>query len=352
MVYDNLLLAYGGGIIGDAHRATQYVDSAVLAIGIGGVGIAALSSLRGKIHSQLIPDNPGEDFPKYESIQLLGIDSDEMDYRKYRGSCRLGENEFYSICNYRLHQALQQKRVIKEDPTLNWMDIDCIQEVFHPSIRQIGRFLLMKKVGDLKTEIMKKCHSALRARRRRKLDVYVFAGVSGGTGSGCFLDVCYIVREIAREMGIEARIYGYFFLPDVVTGKPEVASKKGGVAYNYATGYATLKELDYHMDLRAANDHFVQNYGNGLKVDTQEPPVDMCHLISAVRADGTPAENGFGYAINVASDYAMACLAQVDSNGMDDESGVTMRGHLDGVAQGVLNLRKKHGANKSEAKRS
>lgn len=32
------------------------------------------------------------------------------------------------------------------------------------------------------------------------LDVYIFAGLSGGTGSGCFLDTCYIVQKALEGM--------------------------------------------------------------------------------------------------------------------------------------------------------
>lgn len=351
MLYDSLLLSCGGGIIGEASKSNQYTGSAALAIGIGGTGVAALSELKGKIYQQLHPDNKGEPLPKYEGIQLLAIDSDDTDYKKYRGNCRLRDDEFFSVSNKRLDDMLKNKGNIQQDPIMNWMEIDQITERLSPEgaggVRQIGRFLLMSKVSELDTKIQSKCATALTTRGKDSLDIYIFAGISGGTGSGCFLDVCYIVRQIIKRNGWNAKIMGYFFLPDVVTNKPEVMAKPASVAYNNSNGYAAMKELDYLMSLKTANDYFEQNYGGTLQVKTQEPPVDMCHLISAVKADGSMVPNGFSYGINVASDYVMAYLAEVDLQGQGDESGMTMRGHLSNIERGVGTLPRVHGANLS-----
>ncbi len=351
MLYDSLLLNYGGGIISDTSRSKQYNGSAALAIGIGGTGVAALSTLKGKIYSQLHPDNPDDPVPRYSGIQLLAIDSDETDYKKYRGNCMLRDDEFFSISNSKLAGALQEKGQIMGNPLMNWMEIEKIQELLSPQgaggVRQVGRYLLMSKASSLDNLIQSKCSTALKARGKDSLDIYIFAGISGGTGSGCFLDVCYIVRQIIKRNGWNAQIMGYFFLPDVVTSKPEVMAKPSCVSYNNSNGYAAMKEMDYLMSLKSANDRFVQNYGANLMVDTQDPPVDMCHLISAVRADGSLVPNGFSYGINVASDYAMAYLADVDLKGQGDESGLTMRGHLANVTRGVDGLPRRHGANLS-----
>lgn len=191
------------------------------------------------------------------------------------------------------------------------------------------------------------------------LDVYIFAGLSGGTGSGCFLDTCYIVQKALEGMGKaqSANVMGFFFLPDVVTSKPQVAADPVKVNYNSSNGYAAMKELDYLMSLKDADDWFRQNYGT-FKIETQEPPVKMCHLISATKSDGSLVPNGFQYCINVAADYVMAYLADVElpatnRNATDGSStptteyGLTMRGHLANVGNGVSGLHRIHGANLS-----
>lgn len=358
MTYESLLLNSGGGIIDKNDRSPQFQHSAALCIGIGGTGVAALSDLKGKIYQQLEPDNPNPDdpTPKYEGIQLLGIDSDEGAYQKYTGNRRLTEAEFFTIHKPNLSNIFTKETdiaMIKNDPLLHWMEIDKITKLLTSEgaggIRQLGRFLLISKASSLYNEIQSKCSDALKKRGCNSLDIYIFAGISGGTGSGCFLDVCYLVRKVMDDNGWNAKIMGYFFLPDVVTSKSEVSNQKSSVDYNNSNGYAALKELDYLMHLKDSNDWFDQNYGAGIKIHTQLPPVDMCHLISASKADGTLVKNGFNYGINVASDYAMAYLAEVDLSGEKDaeESSLTMRGHLANVSRGVLGIPRRWGANLS-----
>lgn len=356
MTYESLLLNCGGGIISDSDKSKQYEGSAALCVGIGGTGVAALSDLKGKIYQQLIPDNPGEPIPRYDGIQLLAIDADDTDYKKFKGNRRLTESEFFSIKQDNLPQLLtdsQWKSNVKKDPRMNWMEVDQILEMKDPAgaggIRQMGRYLLVSKAASLANAIQTKCQQALRERGSTTLDVYIFAGISGGTGSGCFIDTCYLIRKVAAINGWNIKIMGYFFLPDVVTSKPEVSKADGVKRYNNSNGYAAMTELDYLMSLKEADDWFEQNYGASLMVRTQEPPVDMCHLISAQQANGKLVNNGFGYGINVASDYTMAYLADVDMGDSKDNenNGLTMRGHSANVAQGVSQLPRRYGANLS-----
>lgn len=176
------------------------------------------------------------------------------------------------------------------------------------------------------------------------LDVYIFAGISGGTGGGCFLDTCYIAQKALENMGMAqfANVMGLFFLPDVITSKPQVASDPAKVKYNSSNGYAAMKELDYLMSLKDADDWFRQDYGT-FKIETQKPPVKMCHLISATKSDDSLVPNGFRYCTNMAADYVMAYLADVQL----PKYGLTMRGHLANVGNGVGGLLREHGANLS-----
>ena len=191
MKYDSLMLNCGGGIINPATRSPQFSGAAALCIGIGGTGIAALSDLKGKIYQQLTPDNPGEPVPRYDAIQLLGIDSDDGAYQNYSGNRRLNKTEFFSIKQDNLAENFtkpQGKQLIKDDPMMNWMEIDEITALLSPEgaggIRQMGRYLLLSKASSLYTEISNKCRLALKTRGSKSLDIYIFAGISGGTGSG------------------------------------------------------------------------------------------------------------------------------------------------------------------------
>ncbi len=360
--YDSLLLNCGGGIINRSQQSKQYRGAAALAIGIGGTGVAALAELKQKVYQQLEPDNPDSPVPEYQHIQFLAIDSDTTDIDQMRGKAKLDiGREFFSINNPNLEAALRAKNLIESNASLNWMDIDHIGGPLgiqgSGAIRQVGRYLLISRAGALEKTIESKCRQALEGMNGPNLDVYIFAGLSGGTGSGCFLDTCYIVQKALEEIGNAAssNVMGFFFLPDVVTSKTQVASDPTKVKYNSSNGYAAMKELDYLMSLRDADDWFRQDYG-AFKIETQEPPVNMCYLISAIKSDGSLVPDGFRYCINMAADYVMDCLADVQRSNPDrfiaaggfvpvPEYGLTMRGHLAEVVNVVSGLPRMHGAN-------
>ena len=281
-----------------------------------------------------------------------------------RGKAKLDKGrEFFSINNPNLATALWEKDLIKGNASLNWMDIDHIGGPLgiqgSGAIRQVGRYLLISRARNLISTIQAKCTQALEGMTNSELDVYIFAGLSGGTGGGCFLDTCYIVQKALEDMGRaqSANVMGFFFLPDVITSKPQVASDPTKVNYNNSNGYAAMKELDYLMSLRDADDWFRQNYGS-FKIETQGPPVNMCYLISAIKSDGSLVPDGFRYCINMAADYVMAYLADVQLPNPDPfiaaggfvpapEYGLTMRGHLANVVNGISGLPRMHGANLS-----
>lgn len=352
MFYDSLLLNNGGGVVSATQKSEQF-GGAALCIGIGGTGVDALAQLKRKVYQQLEPDDPNSAVPKYKHIQFLAIDSDSSAVKSAKGVGRLTEDEFFSIEMPNLGAALKDKESIKQNAALSWMSIDNIAERLSPQgaggVRQIGRFLLISKANELKTKIIGLCNVALES-TDPNLDIYIFAGISGGTGSGCFLDTCYIVRQALQQSGYGSKgnIMGFFFLPDVVTSKKVVADSEVALKYNNSNGYAALKELDYLMNLKPEQDRFRQNYGS-FQIDTDEPPVTMCHLLSAQKADGNRIPNGYGYCINVAADYVISYLAKVDipadKEAGADDGGLTMRGHLSNVTRGVMGLPRNCGAN-------
>ena len=351
-VYDRLLLEYGGGVINPHSRAAANKKDACVAIGIGGIGIAALRSLKKKVFQQLLPDDPDAPIPTYSHIRFIAIDPEPI--YPGRGEGILSDDEMFSIMSPGLSGILgseKGKQVVRKDPRMSWMDIDnmsrlnCVNGA--GGVRQAGRYLLILKADELKTRIQDACISAMQAVQNRSLTVYIFAGISGGTGSGCFIDTCYIVRQVMLENGWTAsgKIMGFFFLPDVVISKPEVTINNFLVMYNKRNGYAAMKELDYLMNLSSAEDRFYQKYGS-FTIDTQDPPVDMCHLFSATKADGTLMKDGYDYCINVAADYVMSYLIDLldVSDGVFDLQGLTLRSNLASVYRGTAALARTHGA--------
>lgn len=357
MVYEDLLLNCGGGIISEKDRVDQCKTTASICIGIGGTGVTALSVLKGKIYQQLKPDHPDGTMPKYKGIQLLGIDFDDNSYRQFGGKCRLSDAEFFSIRQEKLNYLLSDpvgKSRIKNDPHLNWMEIDRINRLLNERYafvgeRQTGRYLLIERAATLVSKLQLICTEAMRSRNTDALTVYIFAGLSGNTGGGCFLDVCYLVRHVIQMGGWNGRIVGCFFTPDVITGKPEVASNPDCVAYNNSNGYAAMKELDYLMNLKGVHDYFEQDYAEGIHVKTQMPPVDLCYLVSTMQPDGQPVSNAFEHSVDVAAECVLSYLTGAgneDAEGYEDASLFSLTGQLVGATRGVASIPRHHGANR------
>lgn len=68
-----------------------------------------------------------------------------------------------------------------------------------------------------------------------KINVYVITSVSGGTGSGMFLDLGFMIRHLFRNQAISS---SYIVLPKIYQGY--------GKERVFANGYAALMELEYY----------------------------------------------------------------------------------------------------------
>jgi len=99
--------------------------------------------------------------------------------------------------------------------------------------------------------------------------VNVVGSLSGGTGSGTFLDVAYVCRHHMRP-AIDL-LSSYLLLSDVFVGRP-------GTENVEPNAYAAIKELDMLMD-RMAGDKQSISFG-GETICMAETPFDMIYLVN------------------------------------------------------------------------
>ncbi|MDR0513634.1 MAG: tubulin-like doman-containing protein, partial [Coriobacteriaceae bacterium] len=161
-------------------------------------------------------------------------------------------------------------------------------------------------------------------------------GISGGTGAGTFLDVCYLVRTALSLEGADAFTCGYFFLPDVNLSR---GLDTQTAAYVQDNGYAAMQELDYCTNFESNGDKWSQYYSGVGLVENSYPPVDLCHLVTANDANGNVIPDAYKYAMNVVSEYFMDFLA---ANGNDNS--FTLNSHISNFAQRKANINKGYGA--------
>ena len=320
-VYSKLLLSAGGGIVSKAQQADQVKNTATVLIGLGGTGIDALRTIKTQVYSRLKADDPDAVVPQYEHIRFLGIDTaekskgdqdDEDPDNLKAGSLRaLDDTEVFSISNPHVKRIFSNPKGLEMREELSWLrweDIDApnLTKEGAGGIRQVGRFMMMDKSAAFMSRVEQEINAAKTELTSPTVNVHIFSGLSGGTGAGCFLDVCYMVRRIANKIG-GVTIFGYFFLPDVNLSVIPPSNTRV-CEYIPRNGYAAMQELDYCMQLQFNGGSFVQKYQNHIDVEWREPPVDMCHLICATDANNNVIANAYEYAMNVTAEYVMNFL--------------------------------------------
>ena len=310
-----------GGIINTITQVPQSEEPVVI-IGLGGTGIDAITRLKRKLYEQIESDNKnavratGEE-PRYEHIKFLGIDADKW-VLNYSG---LSIGETLNIQNYNYNVIFSKSNLskIQNQKELQWMSIDYISKHLLPSVegagpyRQYGRWLTISSANMIKMKLSQVIAQACDGRDGNQLNVHIISGITGGTGGGSFVDICYITRKVIYDLGFsEAIVFGYFVLPDVIA--PKLASLGRDIP-NMRNGLAALLEIEHLMNLKDSNEWFEQDYGS-FKICTQQKLVDACHLISATNMNGVPVPNGYEYALNVIGNHILTFLSP-------DVSGLT-----------------------------
>ena len=306
MVYNTLLLSAGGGIFSPSQQFNQVQNTANVFIGLGGTGVDCLAKLKEEIHKRLKPDDPTAPIPEYSHIQFLGVDSD-MIYEKV-----IGVNNFFNISMNDIKLIFTDKQATDKKPHLNWLRTSELGSIFDlgncdPSgLRQIGRLKFMNKSAEFLEILKSKIQTAKEGLTSAQLNIHIITGIGGATGSGSFLDVCYLVRSLANEPDIGNFIsFAYVFMPDVNLSRQMDSLTANVIKRN---GYAALQEIDYCMNLERNGGKFYQEYAGGRQVAWDRAPVDMCHLISATNASGDRIRNGYEYAQSAVTEYIMNFL--------------------------------------------
>lgn len=320
-VYSKLLLSTGGGIISAPQQAAQTKNTATVLIGLGGTGIDCIRTIKTQVYSRLQPDDINAVVPAYSHIRFLGVDTaaqskgdairDGQQQNRVSSRLALEAGEFFSIANPNIAQIFHNPAALERKSEFDWLKYEQIEppnlsDAGAGGIRQVGRFMMMDRSEDFLVRVGQEIQRAKEGLVDPRLNIHIFSGLSGGTGSGCFLDVCYMVRSVMASVG-SGTIFGYFFLPDVNLAKipPENKDTRNYIPQN---GYAAMQELDYCMDLHRNGGRFSQEYQGHHVIPWENAPVDMCHLICATDKNNNVIKDAYEYAMNVTAEYIMDFL--------------------------------------------
>jgi len=135
-----------------------------------------------------------------------------------------------------------------------------------------------------------------------KPTVFVTGSLTGGTGSGVFIDFGYLIRDIIKDI---KNIYGLFLLPNNPTNIDEDLAK-------YGNAYGAMLDLDYY---NKEENKYVEKWSNGKVIDEttigQMPPYELVQYISQDYKDGSPAINNLPGLYKMAGLYLFLNIAGI-----------------------------------------
>lgn len=300
---EKLDFSMGGGFYNFAstvHKAEILDDYKFLFIGLGGRGVKTVSALKTAIAKTI--DMP-EGKIKPDNVEYLVFDTADNDMEQYtlKGQDNIGLEKDVETCSLydgNAAQLLKDGGKISET-ILSWMNPRLVGNADLTGkgaggIRQAARFSLFSpEVFDRVQKNLDKKITDLHSLKfgMGKFVVYVLAGLGGGSGSGIFLDIPYIIREIWDRKGYpnqDLKIQAYLYLPDSYDPK-ETRDSKPHIQYN---SYAALKELDYYMGLPERNGGYYEAlYPGAFTIRSKEAAFDVCNLVTgSIKGAGQIAE--------------------------------------------------------------
>ncbi len=146
------------------------------------------------------------------------------------------------------------------------------------AVRAVGRFAFFKNYEKVSTALNlgfnRVAGADTTALIERGIDVkpglrvFVAGSLCGGTGSGIFLDIGYLLRRLFAGSVTDFETHAYFVISAALYGDNEVVK---------ANCYAALKELDYYT---REGTSFTAQYPNEPRFVESRPPYDYTYLIS------------------------------------------------------------------------
>ncbi len=220
-----------------------------LYIGLGGTGMTAL------LHTKrAFIDTYGEVPPM---VSFLGVDSDSGAYTKELltgagQTVTLTPNEQFRLAISGQPQDYYQ---VSNDK-FAWLDtrnvgsLDGLKNLGCGQIRSNGRFSFTINYDNLRNKVTQVINEITNAAIANNLkydllseadvEVHIVFSIAGGTGSGTFLNMAYLVRDIAPN----SKVVGYAVLPEVFRAMSQTTMTRVR-----ANGYGSLLDLDYCMQI-------------------------------------------------------------------------------------------------------
>ena len=234
-----------------AGKAVPRTDTLTLVIGVGGSGAAAVAEAVRLADQRFIPE--------YRNfVDFLVVDSDvrEIEQAGKNGNVR---TLCTSTSGQKYRMELKEHKEHRPEFFRKFMPIDYnilkINDYGASADRMTGKIKLygMAKDGCTTNDarfqemIEELFHGKWSVYKHLPVDIVILTSISGGTGSGTFMDLAARAKQACRMAGVaEVEVYGYIMLPDTTEHFANLGERR---AVGYQNGYAALKELESYMSI-------------------------------------------------------------------------------------------------------
>ncbi len=275
-----------------------------LVIGLGALGIETVRQFRATLVSRF------GDLAQLPHLRLLGIDTDPESAGRLAANGTGGDDVLLARLTGQSSVYLRSREM---PPVDSWLDPRLIYKIDrrNPQTgghRALGRLALMSNYRLIVNRLARDLeqvtapgaldraatHTGLKLRSDYPR-VYVATALGGGTGSGMFVDVAYVVRSLLRGLGYARQdVVGLFLVPSVDAYVENAAAGRA-----LANAHAALQELNHYS---TAGVSFQAQYSTRSSVlQDAGPPFQRSYLVplpdSAARGDGHATDQASGFLV-------------------------------------------------------
>jgi len=255
-----------------------------LFIGLGGTGAKAI------IHTKKrFIDTYGKVPPM---VAFLAIDTDD-DVINFKLDNHLGTEKIKLDTSEFLYSKVRDPQmVLKRNPELfNFVpekNRDILQDLTKGAgqIRSNGRFAIHFNYSGIEYAVNNKLTSILNAAtiddpefetNGDDVEINMMFSLAGGTGSGTFIDMAYIIKEASKSIDstVGVSIIGFAVLPDVFSTMMTGPAMKNALP----NGFGAMYDLDYLMHHNYKKRPLEIKYSNKT-ITIERPPFDLVFTIN------------------------------------------------------------------------
>ncbi|WP_295445716.1 tubulin-like doman-containing protein [uncultured Thiodictyon sp.] len=222
------------------YRAEQGTITPAFFIGVGGVGSRIVDRIAARAAS----------LPNWESqlrplTAFISIDTNDLDQDALKS---IPKGNRINIAAFDKQKVVEHLRRSNDPQTAQWLPTTYNpREGVKPGAGQIriesrlGFFFHSPAIAQrLKDLVNQALTPGITWRKQGKFNIYLFSTLAGGTGSGSFLSLAYLVDEIVKRANWQPRVIANLLLSTLMTDKvgPELHTNI------HANTYAALKELE------------------------------------------------------------------------------------------------------------